>query len=91
MFDAFISVNPTPLPLYAPETVTKVPALAEKEPLLSLVTIVEAPLADAAVVRALAMVPAEMFEALMLVIVKPAPTKFAADTLPVAATFPAVE
>jgi hypothetical protein len=52
---------------------------------------VDAPFALAAVVLALAIVPAEILEALILVIAKPAPEKLAADTLPVALTFPAVE
>jgi hypothetical protein len=73
IFDALISVKPAPLPLCAPETVTNVPTFAAKDPFESLATMVEAPLALAAVVLALAMVPAEMLEALMLVIVKPAP------------------
>jgi len=88
---ALMSVKPAPLPLCAPETVTKVPTFAAKEPLLSLATMVDAPLALAAVVLALAIVPAEMLEALMLVIVKPAPIKFAAVTLPVTVTLPVVE
>jgi predicted dinucleotide-binding enzyme len=90
---ALISVKPAPLPDTAPDIETKVPTLPAKEPLESLATMVEAPFAEAAVVRAFAMVPAEMLDALMLVMVKPAPVKFAADTLlvkvpaPVAVTF----
>jgi hypothetical protein len=88
---ALILVKPAPLPDTAPDIETNVPTFPAKEPLLSLATMVEAPLALAAVVLALVIVPAEMFEALMLVIVKPAPVKFAALTFPVAVTLPAVE
>jgi hypothetical protein len=85
---ALISVKPAPLPLCAPVTVTNVPTFPAKDPLESLATMVDAPFAEAAVVLALAIVPAEIFEALMLVIVKPAPVKLAADTLPVKAPAP---
>jgi len=66
MLEALIAVKATPLP----ETLVKVPVaavntLAAKEPLESLATMVEAPLADAAVVLAFEMVPDEMFDALM--------------------------
>jgi hypothetical protein len=88
MLLALMSVKPAPLPLCAPETVTKVPTLAEKDPLLSLATMVEAPFAEAAVVLALAIVPAEMLEALMAVRVNPDPMKFVAVALPVAITLP---
>ena len=66
-FEALIPVKPPPAPL----TVVNVPTLAVNDPLASLATIVEAPLAEAAVVRALAIVPDEMFEALILVIFVP--------------------
>jgi predicted dinucleotide-binding enzyme len=78
MLDALIAVRATPLP----DIVVKVPTLAAKEPFESLATMVEAPFAEAAVVRAFAMVPAEMLDALIEVMVKPAPIKFAAVTLP---------
>jgi hypothetical protein len=85
---ALMSVKPAPLPLYAPETVTKVPTFAAKDPFESLATMVEAPFAEAAVVRALAIVPALILDALIAVRVKPEPMKFAADTLPVKAPAP---
>jgi hypothetical protein len=63
------------LPLNVP--VTPVTTLPANDPLASRKTIVDAPLAVAAVVRALAIVPLEMFDALMLVSPAPLP-----DTAP---------
>jgi hypothetical protein len=72
---ALMSVRPDPLPLCAPEIVTNVPTLAAKDPLESLATIVEAPLAEAAVVLALSKVPAVIAEALIAVRAEPLPEK----------------
>jgi predicted dinucleotide-binding enzyme len=88
---ALMSVNPAPFPLYAPETVTKVPTFAAKEPLESLATMVDAPLAEAAVVRAFAIVPAEILDALIAVRVNPDPMKFVAVAFPVALRFPVAD
>jgi len=88
---ALMSVNPAPFPLYAPETVTKVPTFAAKEPLESLATMVDAPLEEEAVVRAFAMVPAEILDALIAVRVNPDPMKFVAVALPVALRFPVAD
>jgi hypothetical protein len=73
MFDALILVNSAPLPTTTPVMVTKFPTLAEIEPLASLATIVEAPLADDAVVRALSIVPLDMLLAFMAVKAAPLP------------------
>jgi hypothetical protein len=73
MFDAFMSDKPAPFPLCAPDTETKVPTFPAKEPLASLRTKVEAPLADAPVVRALAIVPVETLEALIALMAAPSP------------------
>jgi hypothetical protein len=82
--DALIEVSATPLP----ETEVAVIAPAPKPPDESLRTIVEAPLAVAAVVLALSIVPDEMLEALILVSAAPLPLKAAeivlAPKLPVA-------
>jgi hypothetical protein len=75
MLLALMSVRPDPLPLCAPEIVTKVPTLAAKDPLESLATIVEAPLAEAAEVLALSKVPAVIAEALIAVMAAPLPEK----------------
>jgi hypothetical protein len=85
---ALMSVKPEPLPDTAPDIETKVPTFAAKEPLLSLATMVDAPFAEAAVVRALAMVPALILDALIAVRVNPDPMKFVAVALPVAVTLP---
>jgi len=74
MFDALIAVRATPFP----ETEVKVPVvpvttLPAKEPLASRATIVEAPLAEAAVVLALSIVPVVIAEALIAVIAEPLP------------------
>jgi hypothetical protein len=82
MLLALMSVKPAPLPLCAPVTVTNVPTLPAKEPLESLATMVEAPFAEAAVVLALAIVPALILDALIAVMVNPDPIKFVAVTLP---------
>jgi hypothetical protein len=71
MFEALMLVSPPP----APETVVNVPTFAVNEPLASLATMVEAPLAEAAVVRALSMVPVVIAEALIAVIDAPLPEK----------------
>jgi hypothetical protein len=62
MLAAFIDVIEEPLAVIT---------LAEKSPLASRKTIVEAPLEDEAVVRALAIVPLEMLEALIDVMFSP--------------------
>jgi hypothetical protein len=72
MLEALIFEPPEISPITAAVTV-----LAEKLPPESRETIVDAPLAEAAVVRALAIVPDEMLEALIEVMVAPAPIKFA--------------
>jgi hypothetical protein len=77
MLEALIFEPPEISPITAAVTV-----LAEKLPPESRETIVDAPLAEAAVVRALAIVPDEMLEALIEVMVVPAPIKFAAVTFP---------
>ena len=82
--EAFSPDNPDP----SPATLAKVPTFAANDPLESRRTIVLAPLEELPVVRAFAIVPAEIFEALIEVIVKPPPTKLVADTLPVALTLP---
>jgi hypothetical protein len=75
MLLALMSVRPAPLPLCAPEIVTKVPTFPAKDPLESLTTIVEAPLAEVAEVLALSKVPAVIAEALIAVIAAPLPEK----------------
>lgn len=67
--EAFNDVTPEP----APVIVVNVPVLAVKLPEASRATIVEAPLAEAAVVLALSKVPVVMLDALRLVIPEPAP------------------
>jgi hypothetical protein len=69
ILEALIAVRATPLP----DTEVNVPALAVKLPEASLATMVEAPLAEAAVVRAFAIVPDEMFDALIAVRATPLP------------------
>jgi len=71
MFDAFNEVSPEP----APVTVVNVPTLAVKLPEASLATIVEAPLAEAAVVFAFGIVPLDILEAFKAVIAPPAPDR----------------
>jgi hypothetical protein len=73
ILEALIAVIATPLPLNEADTV-----LAAKSPLESRETIVEAPLAEAAVVRALATVPDDRLEALIAVIAVPSPLNEAA-------------
>ena len=68
MFEALIAVRATPLP----EILVKVPVVPvitfpANEPLASRTTMVEAPLAEFAVVLALSMVPLEILEALIVV------------------------
>jgi hypothetical protein len=70
------------LPVKLPDRVVNVPALAVNEPLESLATIVDAPLEEAAVVRALSIVPDEMFEALIPLIAAPLPVNEAAFIAP---------
>jgi len=72
--DALIAVSEDPFP----EILVKVPVVPvitfpAKEPLASLRTRVEAPLADAPVVRALATVPVVTFEPLIALIAAPSP------------------
>jgi hypothetical protein len=76
MLEALIAVRATPLP----ETEVKVPVVPvitfpAKEPLASRTTIVEAPLAEAAVVLALSKVPVVIAEALIAVRAEPLPEK----------------
>jgi hypothetical protein len=76
---ALIAVKDTPLPdILVNVPVVPVITLPAKEPLASLRTMVEAPLAVAAVVRALAIVPLDMFEALIAEIEAPPPMKLVA-------------
>jgi hypothetical protein len=75
MLEALILVPPEISPITAAVTV-----LAEKLPPESRETIVDAPLELDAVVRALAMVPELMLEALIAVIAVPSPLKDAAET-----------
>jgi hypothetical protein len=70
------------LPVKLPDRVVNVPAFAVNDPLESRATIVEAPLEDAAVVRALSIVPDETFEALIPLIAAPLPVKEAAFIAP---------
>jgi hypothetical protein len=77
MLEALIAVKAIPLP----ETAVNEPDVPEitlpaKEPSESRATIVEAPLAEAAVVLALSKVPEEMLEALMAVKAIPLPDTF---------------
>ena len=72
--DALIAVSEDPFP----EILVKVPVVPvttfpAKEPLASLRTKVEAPLADAPVVRALSIVPVETLEALIALMAAPLP------------------
>jgi hypothetical protein len=74
MLEALIAVRATPLP----DTLVKVPVvpvitLPAKDPFESLKTIVEAPLESEPVVRALAIVPLEILEALIAVRATPFP------------------
>jgi hypothetical protein len=92
MLEALIAVRATP----CPDTLVKVPVvpvttLAVNDPFASLATIVEAPLAEAAVVLALAIVPLDMLEALIAVRATPLPeTEVKVPVVPVI-TFPAKE
>jgi hypothetical protein len=76
--DALIAVKDTPLPEIELAVISPAPKLPDE----SRRTIVAAPLAEAAVVLALAIVPDEILEALIEVRVVPAPIKFAAVTFP---------
>jgi hypothetical protein len=74
IFEALIAVRATPLP----DTEVNVPVVPvitfpAKLPFASLATIVDAPLADAAVVRAFAIVPVDILEALIAVKAEPLP------------------
>jgi hypothetical protein len=71
ILEALIAVKATPLP----EIETAVILPAPKPPDPSRKTIVEAPLAEAAEVRALSIVPDEMLEALIALIAEPSPLK----------------
>jgi predicted dinucleotide-binding enzyme len=97
MLDALIPVSADPSPdilVKAPvvaETLVEltsvaVTTLAANEPLVSRATIVEAPLAEAAVVLAFEIVPLVIFEALMFVSVEPLPAMFAIK-VPTTVTF----
>jgi hypothetical protein len=68
MLEALIAEIEAPLPLNVAVTI-----LAPKEPLASRDTMVDAPLASEAVVLALAIVPLEIFEALIAVNATPLP------------------
>jgi hypothetical protein len=76
ILEALMAVRATPLP----ETDSAVIAPALKDPPASRKIIVAAPLAEAAVVLALSIVPELMFEALTLLILEPSPLKENADT-----------
>jgi hypothetical protein len=69
--EALIAVRATPFP----DTEVNVPTFAVNEPLASLATIVDAPLAEAAEVLALSKVPVVIAEALIAVIAEPLPEK----------------
>jgi hypothetical protein len=84
---AFKEVNPEP----APVTVVKVAVLAVKLPLASLATIVEAPLAEAAVVLSLDKVPVVMAVALRAVSAEPLAVMTLATKLPEASRATIVE
>jgi hypothetical protein len=74
MFDALIAVRDTPLPdILVNVPVVPVITFPAKEPLASLKTNVEAPFADAPVVRALSIVPVETLEALIALMAAPLP------------------
>jgi hypothetical protein len=75
MFEALIAEIAEPLPDKAPLKVVAVIVLALKLPPASRATIVEAPLAEAAVVLALSIVPVVIAEALIAVIAEPLPEK----------------
>jgi hypothetical protein len=89
--EALMAVSPIPFP----ETEVNVPVLAVKLPPESRATIVDAPLAEAAVVRALSIVPLDMFEALIAESVAPLPLNVAvimfAPKLPLASLATIVE
>jgi hypothetical protein len=76
MFDALMAVRDTPLPdILVNVPVVPVITFPAKEPLASRTTIVEAPLAEAAEVLALSMVPLEILLALIAVRAEPLPEK----------------
>ena len=75
IFEALMLVRAAPLPDIAPLKVVAVIVLALKLPPASRATIVEAPLAEEAVVLALSIVPEEMLEALMADTLEPSPIK----------------
>jgi hypothetical protein len=79
-----VTLDPLIAETFEPSPIKKVPVIAPaaNAPLESRETMVEAPLAEAAVVRALAIVPDDILLALIEVMVVPAPIKFAAVTLP---------
>jgi hypothetical protein len=71
MLEALIAVKDTPLPEIELAVISPAPKLPDE----SRRTIVAAPLAEAAVVRALAIVPDEILEALIALIAEPSPLK----------------
>jgi hypothetical protein len=90
MFEALIAVKETPLP----EILVKVPVvpvitLPANDPFASRATIVEAPLAEAAVVLALSIVPVVIAEALIAVRAEPFPENEAPVIAPAANAPPA--
>ena len=84
IFEALMLVRAAPLPDIAPLKVVAVIVLALKLPPASRATIVEAPLAEEAVVLAFDIVPVEMLEALMAETFEPSPIKKAPVIAPAA-------
>jgi hypothetical protein len=92
ILDPFRAVKAIPLPDTAVnEPVAALTTLAAKEPLASLATIVEAPLAEAAVVRALSKVPEVTLDALIAVSEDPFPEILVKVPVVPVTTFPAKE
>jgi hypothetical protein len=84
ILEALMPVRATPFPdMLVKVPVVPVITLPAKDPLVSLATIVEAPLAEAAEVLALSIVPEEMLEA--LIPVRPPPSPYTFVKLPAAA------
>jgi hypothetical protein len=85
MLEALIAVSEDPFPeIDVKVPVVPVTTFPAKEPLASLRTKVEAPLADAPVVRALAIVPVETLEALIALMAAPSPVNEAPVIAPAA-------
>jgi hypothetical protein len=92
ILEALIAVKPIPFPDTAPPLrVVMLTTFAVNEPLVSRATIVLAPLADAAVVLSLAIVPLVMFDALIAVRDTPLPDILVNVPVVPVTTFPAKE